>query len=434
MNRTIVFMLVLSLVWVVPVSAQEPPPFVAQTVKPISSELKDALDAWLAVSPPSDAPYYIVTYTRTRGTDTVVSLAGVDLPSPDAEWSFEDGTTTVWIGTVIVSDVGEVSPLSVAMTTPRRDLFASISRAPLPAPGGGSYLTFPFQQGSTAMYGPRGVHDAGYGTSGMVAVDLVGGDDMGASAMPPYVFASDAGIVDYVCDDGTSVAVRTYNEDTGDYFIYAHMLDNENLEIDVEFGAGEMLGSLKYGSFDPTHPNCGWAEQASNHYHVHWGIVPASGRYQAAGCLLTVSSQTWDCGGGETVRVGEYLAGGGGYTGGTSTTGSGQDGTAGTGSAGVALNTPTFWDYMLAGLLSIVDKGLIQLLPEHEPFEFTYVIFNVISLVFRMVWVFAASNVSFVWLFRVILVGMTVKAVFGILWVVAFIFKAWKSVVPILGA
>jgi hypothetical protein len=31
-------------------------------------------------------------------------------------------------------------------------------------------------------------------------------------------------------------------------------------------------------------------------------------------------------------------------------------------------------------------------------------------------------------------VGFTVKAIFGVIWFVAFLFKAWKSLVPVLGA
>jgi hypothetical protein len=34
----------------------------------------------------------------------------------------------------------------------------------------------------------------------------------------------------------------------------------------------------------------------------------------------------------------------------------------------------------------------------------------------------------------VLVVGLGIKAVFGIVWVVSFLFKAWKSLVPVLGA
>ena len=70
---------------------------------PISAELHDELNLWLGTTPPSDAQYYIVTYVKLP----YVSMVGVDLPSPDADWNFEQ-YTAVWVGTVIVDSSGSV--------------------------------------------------------------------------------------------------------------------------------------------------------------------------------------------------------------------------------------------------------------------------------------------------------------------------------------
>ena len=94
-----------------PVQAQDTTPYVIRSTQPISAELKGYLDAYLAVSPPSNARYYIVTHVRPLGEDTIVSMAGVDLTSPDARWNFEDGIA-VWLGSVSVASDGNVTPLS----------------------------------------------------------------------------------------------------------------------------------------------------------------------------------------------------------------------------------------------------------------------------------------------------------------------------------
>lgn len=388
--------------------AQDPYPYVIRSTRPISEDLREALDNWLANTPPSSAPYYIVTNTSMQGNVMRVSLVGVTIESPDAPWSFEDGDHTVWLGSVSVSEDWVVTyqpPVTNA---------AKVA-APSFANGGGAYLVFPFAGGTSAMYGPRGVHNAGYGTTGMVAVDLVSGDDMGATAAPPYVMASDAGTIDYVCDDGTSVAVRTHNATTGDYFVYAHMENNANLNEGISFDQGETVGSLVYGSFED---DCGWAEQSSNHYHLHWAIAPAGGQYQVGVCTLGIPSQAWQCGD-DAVRVGGFLIGGGGYV------GDGNDGGS-SGATGTAVTDPTFWDYFLTGALSIIDQGIIKLLPSHQPFQYTYMVFNMVSLTLRLVWVFAASNVSFVWLWRVIILGFYIKAFFFTIWAGAAIFRTIK--------
>jgi hypothetical protein len=284
---------------------------------------------------------------------------------------------------------------------------------------------FPFASGTAAQYGPRGVHAAGYGTSGMQAVDLVGGDAMGSSAMPPKTFAADAGTIDYVCYDGTSIAVRTYNSTTGDYFIYAHMLSNASLVEGHAFTRGAFMGSLKYGTFDDT---CGWASQGDNQYHLHWGVAPKGGGFQVGSCILTVSTQKWQCGS-NVVTVGGWLTGGGGYT-------SGQAGgeASGRSGAGETVTDPTFFDYVLTGVLTIVDRGILKLLPSHSAFEYTYVLFNVVTVVLKIIWVLVASNINLYPLMTVIALGIAIKLGFFAAWLAAFLLKAWKSLVPVLGA
>jgi hypothetical protein len=212
--KKLIIITLLVLAFASPAFAQDEAPYIIRSTRPISGDLRAALDSWLANTPPSNAPYYIVTNTSYKGGVTRVSMVGVTIESPDAAWSFEDGDHTVWLGSVSVSEDWIVTYEPPLVSVPKMAM-------PDMAAGGGSYLAFPFAAGTSAQYGPRGVHNAGYGTTGLVAVDLVSGDDMGATAAPPYVYAADAGTVDYVCDDGVSVAVRTFNASTGDYISHA---------------------------------------------------------------------------------------------------------------------------------------------------------------------------------------------------------------------
>lgn len=281
--------------------------------------------------------------------------------------------------------------------------------------GGGSYVSFPMSAGSYAVYGPRGVHgDGDYGTSGMLAVDLVGGDDLSGS-MLAAAYASDAGEVDYVCDDGVSVAIRTYNATTGDYFLYSHLLDNENLVLSHEFEKGDLLGSLKYGNFNDS---CGWAEQQDDHYHIHWMFSPSGGFFQAEGCVLQVSTQKWTCGT-NVIGIGGQLYGGVG-------SGTGIDDVT---TPGGGTNKETgFWDYTLIGFVSIFDRGLLKLLPTHQsPTAIIGALFNIVRIMLRVVWTLTRFNINLGPLVALILIAIGFKLLMGAVYLVFAVLRTIKA-------
>jgi hypothetical protein len=391
----------------VSVQAQEPAAYIVGSTTPIDGGLRDALDAWLAVSPPSSAPYYAVTYTQASGGDTLVSLVGLDLASPEDDWNLEDGQA-VWLGTVRVHADGSVEMFSAAAGAPKL-------ASPDPAAGGGSYVAFPWQAGKAMMYGVRAIHGSGdYGTSGMWAVDLVSGDDLGDGAAPPYVYASDAGTIDYVCDDGTSVAVRTHNASTGDYFLYAHLLDNANLVLDHDFGRGGLLGSLKYGSFDD---DCGWASQQDDHYHLHWMFVPSGGHFQAEGCILDFSTKKWTCGSTE-IGTGQWLVGGVG-------TASDVDDPASSGAT-----ESGFFDLLVGGLSSMASAGVVSRLPDHDSggASILTAFFNFLRVGLRLTWTLVRTNVSLLPAMTLFGIALGAQVLYGIGWLVAII---WRAVLTI---
>lgn len=417
---TYIFLLLFVLSFIPAQAHAQGTPVVLWSTLPMGDELREYINAWLAVDPPSDAPYYIVTNWKTKNGLSRVSLLGVSSQVEKSTWSFEEnGNSIVWMGSVKVDSAGTVELIS--KPTPQAMNRMSAPPPTVPGAGGGTYVAFPFQAGKAMIYGPRAVHGSGdYGTNGMLAVDLVSGDDLGPGAAPPYVYASDAGTIDYVCADATNVAVRTYNASTGDYFVYAHLQDNENLIEGTAFTRGQLIGSLVYGTFDD---NCGWAQQQEDHYHLHWMFVPSNNAYQAEGCILSISTKKWTCGT-ETIGTGGWLKGGGG-------SGTGLDDVTGSSGAYASLG---FWDYFLNGLLQVFSVTLLANMPTHQEVEYLYTITNTISLVIKIAYVLLRSNINIIPMILVLFVGFQFQLFMFLVWFLSSLLKAWKSLVPILGA
>lgn len=388
-------------------SAQDVPHIFDSTV-PASAEVRTAVDIWLAASPPSSALYYAITYTELITDETTyVSLVGLD--SADLNWSLtgkDDGVShIVWMGTVKVFGDGRVelhTPTQQAMNVRGYKVAAPLSA------GGGSSIRFPWQGGKSMMYGPRAVHAAGYSQNGMVAVDLVGGLSMGSGVASASVYAATTGTVDYVCQDDHSVAIRTTN-DNYDTFIYAHILDNSSLTMDHEFAAGAMIGTLRSGPFNSS---CGWADQGTDQYHLHWGIQPASNLFRAGGCVLSTTSGKWTCGS-TTVAPTQYLV---------------NNGAGGTDSGGEANSDPTFFDYVIVGIGNLFDKLIVQNLPTHTASAFVTPIMNSVQVVFRVLTVLVIGNLNlrpavFLWS-----IAIAWKLTMGAVWLIGALMRVIKSI------
>lgn len=425
---TLLFILMLVFTPWANVRAQGEAPQIVDTTIPVDSTIKAHVEAWLGLSAPVALPYWAITYVEPFGLDShYVSLAALNIANPSDRWRITDDNTVSWMGTVIVRDNGDVEMYADPLaTTARVGKNASPIEAPAGGPGGGSYVRFPWKKGSTMMYGPRGVHAAGGGgayATGFLAVDFVGGDDMGSGVSGPQVYAAVAGEVDYVCADDTTTLVRTYNETSGDYFIYAHIVDNSNLVMEHQFGTGALIGTLKYGSFDD---NCGWAEQQDDHYHLHFGFQAQNNAMRMEGCILNTATKKWTCGT-QTVSTGQFLKGGGG---------SGSSGTGGSDSndGGMSVEQPSFWDYVVVGAVTIWDRTVIRAMPTHTAMQFTNVLYQSVKLGIKLARVMVYSNINLGPLLSVVIFGFGIKLIFGIAEFIVFLFKAWKSLVPVLGA
>lgn len=428
--KLVSFLIVLSIALSVsftPAQAQGPEtqPHIFDSTQPLSEGLRADLEAWLVDHNPSTALYYVVTHQHTASSGvTFISLAGFD---SDDGWSViedEDGNSNmIWFGSIQHFMDG-----SFALYDPFPQASApSPFKLTMPSfngPGGGAYINFPWLHGRSMMYGPRGVHGVGYSQSNMVAVDLVGGTDMGSGIAPAQAYAAAGGTITWVCSDADSTAIGVNNSD-GDIFVYAHLVDNANLVEGHSFiQGGQLIGALTYGSFGEPNQGCGWADQKDNHYHLHWGFRPASGTYRAENCILNVSSGVWKCGDKSIAPKGYLVANGG-----CSTTahyeGTGECEGYG---AGAPLGDPTFFDYLVAGLLNIFNGVIVANLPPHDALPIIQPFLNTVQIIFRVFFILIHGNLNFIPFITLMFAALALRAIFSAIWLVGAILRTIKAI------
>jgi hypothetical protein len=365
--RILVIAVVVSLL-ATPVMAQteQPPAILAPATQAVDPLIEYEVQQYLTANPPAGTTIYAITDVSSGDGGVYISVVGLN---PDAQppynWSLEDGgSTVIWAG-MLKKAGGELSLFVVdttCHTCSRND----------GGPGGGSDIYFPWQAGKQMLMGPRGIHGAGdYGTSGMLAIDWVSGDDFGGNAAGPTVYASAPGSIDYVCHDtenDKSTTVRITDGST--IIVYAHLIYNSSLVGGHSFARGQPIGTLKYGTFGSPSVGCGWAQQSANHYHLHWMFVPASGKYRTEGWQLTVGTTTWSRGN-EKIKVNMWMTGGSGSGG--QLPNPGQDDPPG-GPGGTIIIDPEnpenlrlsglhFWDYVIGGLNTVFVTLVLNNLP-----------------------------------------------------------------------
>ncbi len=255
----------------------------------------------------AEAVYYAVTDIRSADAWYFVSVAGLESAGPT--WRLEDA---VWTGLVLLhrpvdspwrgavegsaqfSSLLSQVPDAVLEPRVRQELDPTL-RARFPAE---SY-TFPWELGTSMVYGVLGVHSAGFASvvgGDWKAVDFLSDADTDAGHAPNRLLASAPGTISYVCRDDLSVAIRI-----GD-LLYVHLLDNANLTIGHTFDQGDELGQLKTGTFSDV---CGYGYQGDNWFHVHWGF-PDTGSFQAGGWTLNFTDELWYRGS-ETRDTGDWM-------------------------------------------------------------------------------------------------------------------------------
>lgn len=295
--------------------AKPPDPVLAPASVPVAEAISDAVRITLTETA-SIIPgrLHAITNVTEQAGWLFVSVVGLEGVTDDLKWNLHDhavsfdliilhrNTQGKWAGalegTEEYSMLLKQMPDNILSVEAKRDL--DTLNHPQAAPSAG--YRFPWPTGTSMYYGTLGVHANGFSSvvSGWRAVDWLSDADTNAGHAPNRLLAAAGGTVSYVCKDGKSVAVRI-----GDFF-YTHLLDNSNLVTGHSFSQGSELGQMKPGSFSA---NCGYADQDSNWFHVHWGFAD-TGSLLVEDWTLNLSDGKWRRGD-ETRGTGSWFAAGG---------------------------------------------------------------------------------------------------------------------------
>jgi len=254
------------------------------------------------------ADYYAVTDVWTQGDWLVVSLAGINADQWRTDWNIIEDAS--WLGVILVHKTSAGAYRgALEGSTAFSDLLAEVppeiispeAKAGLdtrtPVSQAVTAIRFPWQAGTKMVY-VQGVHPNGFSgvVPGWKAVDFWSDGNVGVGHAPNQLLAATDGTISYRCVDAYSVAVRV-----GEFF-YTHLLDNAGLSVGRWVGVGNELGQMKTGSFSST---CGFANQTSGTFHVHWGF-PDSGGVQVGQWSLDLGTSTWKRGA-ETRNPGDEM-------------------------------------------------------------------------------------------------------------------------------
>jgi hypothetical protein len=304
----------------------------------IDSDMKLDIETLLLANAPSGSsgPIYAVTDASQNDGDwyiSLVNLIGVDPPYTD--WNWEEDA--VWAGGVVCEGIDPDWNC---------DYFE-----PTEAIGGDEVPLFPWRPGTRAIYGISKVHDGILAIPGSLAVDFVGGDTLGSSMMPPYVYASETGTVTAVCKDINNVGIVVSGVHQ---FGYLHFAPNTEIELGDVFTRGQVMGILAYGSFEKV--RCGAASQTPTTYHLHFSFLPDENGYlEIGGCLLNTNTKVWLCG---TQEIGVRGLLPNGTSGSSATQGE-------AGGVTTSMGGEHIWDGVVYGIVDSAHDFAMNTFPEH---------------------------------------------------------------------
>jgi hypothetical protein len=245
----------------------------------LSDALRDEIGDLLTTNPPIEASGNVYAITNISGNDAAwnVSIANIiGLSAPYDTWNIENDANWSWF----VECTGTEPNWSCHYYT-------------LPSMGGGNTLRLPWKSGYYAIYGVAGVHSGAIMIPDSMGIDLFGSDSDNGS-MPPLVVAAGDGTITSVCSDSQTMAIRV---DGGPVPLgYFHFDIGQDFQEGQRISQGDVLGSLKHGTFSGT--RCGWANQRSDQYHIHFVFKEtSSGYFSIGGCVLDINTQNFVCNG-----------------------------------------------------------------------------------------------------------------------------------------
>lgn len=302
---------------ITPTSAEAltPKQLISGTV-PVAPGAGDAILLALEAAPAVLAPdirYFAITNVRDLGKWVFVSIIGFVEYDETKGWFIEEGD---WFGLVLieideslglkaaVQGTNEFSNLLGGIPDDGLDGLAKQNLDPLLDKELSSQenTVFPWQPGTAMFYGSPGVQDFG-STDAFGAwrtVEFLSDGDLGAGHAPNSVLASQTATVNFICNDGISVAARIGN------FFYAHLLENPEVFIGNMFLQGAEIGQLKSGAFSG---RCGVANQEETWFRLRWGFPEAD--LNIEGWTLDALTQDWSDGSGTISPDGGWMTAGG---------------------------------------------------------------------------------------------------------------------------
>jgi hypothetical protein len=309
----------------------------------VSDALQLAIGNLLATTPPDGHDGNIYAITHISGSDTAWNISVInliDVDPPYDTWNADDNGA--WAGYVICSG----SEPTWTCVYPEEE--------PM---GGESGLIFPWQQGYGAKYGIAGIHSGAKVMPGSEAVDFVGWDS--GPVMPPNVVAAADGVIDYVCDDGTSMGIKVVGGPVT--LSYWHFELGQGFSEGQVIHQGQVLGTLKYGTFSGS--NCGATQsQNTSTYHLHFVFYEtSSGFFEIGGCVLDISTTNFVCNG-NTYKIGSIIPNGGDAS--NSNNGGGSEDQSGYNTA--AGGTVHVWDGIVDYIVKLNTDNLSKILPEQD--------------------------------------------------------------------
>lgn len=396
-----------------PVAAQTPVTMAAPTVI-VPNDLNIAVISVLTANQPvTNAGYYAITDYTLNGGVYVVSIMAL---GPEVDPNAYTIDQTLWLGTVAIQESTWTG--AIEGTPEYINLTDDVFFRPLPTamPGFGTSAEggedgedyfgplLPITPGAQVIYGVRGIHEAGYGTTNWRAIDLVSGTDYGGNYANADVYGSYQEQVTYVCRDTNGVTVKTNTR------IYGHLKENSSLQVGLQIYRGVKFATMIPGTFSGT---CGWGQQQPNHFHIHYGVAISGdntidfGSRFTANLTLSTSEITFNLT--DTYNPGDTIL--------NITTNEIDTG----GDPNTQFTGESFWDSIVGSIIGFINQKILSRYPQGQEWEAGATYVSATGAILKVVFILMSSNFKLeIFAFVVILIL--------ILEPVRTIFRIWKII------
>jgi hypothetical protein len=246
-------------------------------------------------------------------------------------------------------------------------------------------LLFPWQPGTSAIYGVAGVHETECGgclLSGSSAVDFFGADSYGPNSMPATAYAPASGIIVATCPGTVNMGIKVHG-DSRDYVIF-HLTPNPELTVGTSVQRGAEIGPLAYGNFQEAN-GCGHATQASDQYHIHFTFIPDAGYLQIGGCVLDIATEAFVCGT-ETIHPLGTLNNGGSTPPPCEGSECGPNGLGG----------EHIWNGLISAMFSFINTSADNVLTAHTSWGLYEEVDRIWNVLLGFAWLIAASGLIWI--------------------------------------